>query len=347
MSGDVSVNSLTTTTDVIVGDDLTVADVVTLTGLTASRPVFTNASKELVSNAMTGTGNVVMSDSPTLTGTIGAASQTLSGTLGVTGATTLSGDLVHGVNTGLTAFASGGQANAVALSKTMNNVSVCATAGDSVKLPEPVAGQIVTVVNSGAATCAVFPQSGDTINALAANASINVASGAATTFLALDATAWKTCADYSAGAYWIDSQVMESSKASAALGNLARYIPLQVSAADYVGYQFRAPITGTASLSLDYYMSVSNAGNVELTLSKLTCADAADPTAALSASAAFTFAPGANVTKHTVSSSTSATFAFSVSAGQFVFVKIARSNGGNDTHTGDMRCLKMSTLITS
>ena len=71
-----------------------------LSSLTASRAVFTDASKGLVSNALTGTGNVVMSDSPTLTGTIGAASQTLSGsltvgtTLGVTGNTTLTGTLI-------------------------------------------------------------------------------------------------------------------------------------------------------------------------------------------------------------------------------------------------------------
>lgn len=40
---------------------------VTLDGLTASQAVFTNASKELVSNAITGTGDVVMSTSPALT----------------------------------------------------------------------------------------------------------------------------------------------------------------------------------------------------------------------------------------------------------------------------------------
>ncbi len=40
-----------------------------LSSLTASLPVFTDASKGLVSNAMTGTGNVVMSASPTLSGT--------------------------------------------------------------------------------------------------------------------------------------------------------------------------------------------------------------------------------------------------------------------------------------
>ena len=56
--------------------------------LTALLPIFTDASKGLVSNAMTGTGNVVMSASPTLTGTIGAASETLSGTLAVTGVAT-------------------------------------------------------------------------------------------------------------------------------------------------------------------------------------------------------------------------------------------------------------------
>ena len=60
-----------------------------LSSLTASRAVFTDASKGLVSNAITGTGNVVMSASPTLTGTIGGASATLSGTLGVTGVATL------------------------------------------------------------------------------------------------------------------------------------------------------------------------------------------------------------------------------------------------------------------
>jgi hypothetical protein len=47
--------------------------------LTASLPVFSDASKGLVSNTMTGTGNVVMSASPTLTGTVIAAAATLSG----------------------------------------------------------------------------------------------------------------------------------------------------------------------------------------------------------------------------------------------------------------------------
>lgn len=81
--------------NVFIGGTLGVTGVATFTAqpivstLTASLPVFSDGSKGLVSNAMTGTGNVVMSASPTLTGTIGAASMTLSGTLGVTGVATL------------------------------------------------------------------------------------------------------------------------------------------------------------------------------------------------------------------------------------------------------------------
>ena len=61
-----------------------------LSALTASQAVFTNASKALVSNAITGTGNVVMSASPTLTGTANVANLTASGT--ITGALTGNAD---------------------------------------------------------------------------------------------------------------------------------------------------------------------------------------------------------------------------------------------------------------
>lgn len=52
-----------------------------LSTLTASQAVFTDSSKGLVSNAITGTGNVVMSASPTLTGTMIASAGTFSSTL--------------------------------------------------------------------------------------------------------------------------------------------------------------------------------------------------------------------------------------------------------------------------
>ena len=67
-----------------VGGTLAVTGVATLTAqpvlssLTASQAVFTNGTKGLVSNAITGTGNVVMSASPTLTGTANVAGLTAS-----------------------------------------------------------------------------------------------------------------------------------------------------------------------------------------------------------------------------------------------------------------------------
>jgi len=70
---------------------ITVTAAPVMSALTASQAVFTTAGKALTSNAITGTGNVVMSASPTLTGTVSAAAATLSGNL------TLSGGTANGV----------------------------------------------------------------------------------------------------------------------------------------------------------------------------------------------------------------------------------------------------------
>jgi len=80
-----------------IGGTLAVTGVATFTAqpilssLTASRAVFSDGSKGLVSNAITGTGNVVMSASPTLTGTIAAEALSASSTV------TLSGGTANGV----------------------------------------------------------------------------------------------------------------------------------------------------------------------------------------------------------------------------------------------------------
>ena len=100
-TGNVVMSASPTLTGTIGGANATLSGTLSVTGvstftaqpivssLTASQVVFTDASKGLVSNAITGTGNVVMSASPTLTGTVGAANATLSGTLNVTGVATL------------------------------------------------------------------------------------------------------------------------------------------------------------------------------------------------------------------------------------------------------------------
>ena len=76
VTGNATVSNVTASGDVVVS------------GATASQAVFTDENKKLVSNDVTGTGDVVMSASPTLTGTVGAENITASGTLDVTGVAT-------------------------------------------------------------------------------------------------------------------------------------------------------------------------------------------------------------------------------------------------------------------
>jgi len=105
-TSDINMNSLFTvagaTGNTVIAGTLGVTGVATFTAqpivstLTASLPMFSDGSKGMVSNAMTGTGNVVMNASPTLTGTIGAANLTLSGTLTSTGLITANGGLTLG-----------------------------------------------------------------------------------------------------------------------------------------------------------------------------------------------------------------------------------------------------------
>lgn len=77
---------------------------------------------------------------------------------------------------GITAFAGGGQASATQLAAGINRVTTVASAADSVKLPQAVPGRAIVVINAAAANAMdVFPQTGDIINALAANAQLSVA----------------------------------------------------------------------------------------------------------------------------------------------------------------------------
>lgn len=105
---------------------------------------------------------------------------------------TMANPIVYDHNTTITAFATGGQGSATALTGEFNNVTTCATASDSVKLPAAALGKKITVKNSGAAACAVFPASGDAINAMAVNLSVDLAPGGQMTFRAIDGTTWET-----------------------------------------------------------------------------------------------------------------------------------------------------------
>lgn len=92
----------------------------------------------------------------------------------------------------LTALAGGAQAG-TALTRQFNRVTTVASAADSVQLPAATAGKWVVVVNAAAANAmAVFPQTGEIINALAANASISVAANKVIVFFCVVAGTWNS-----------------------------------------------------------------------------------------------------------------------------------------------------------
>ncbi len=99
----------------------------------------------------------------------------------------------------ITAFATGGQGSAVALKQSYNVISVCATAGDSVKLPLVfLVNSIVTIKNDGAESCDVFPASGDDLGQGADTAEA-LASGVSASYIATAANATWTLMLASAG----------------------------------------------------------------------------------------------------------------------------------------------------
>lgn len=94
--------------------------------------------------------------------------------------------------TALTAHAGGGQALGTQLAAGFNEVTVVATAGDSVKLPAAAEGLVVIVKNDGATAADVFPATADTINDAAVNVAVRIAPGSSITFTAINAVNWET-----------------------------------------------------------------------------------------------------------------------------------------------------------
>ena len=148
---------------------LSASSTVTFSGLSSSQAVFTDGSDNLVSNAITGTGNVVMSTSPTIT-TPALAGETFSTTAAVTAGTNAQGQ--------------------GALTTDYNVITTAAAAPSGVTLPTATTGRRIVVVNKGANIVNVYPATGGTIDALAANASIALAVGGVMIFNASSTTQW-------------------------------------------------------------------------------------------------------------------------------------------------------------
>lgn len=84
------------------------------------------------------------------------------------------------VSTGLTAHAGGGQTSALALTSTVNIVTVVGTAADSVKLPATSAntvGRQIWITNTSATSLQAFGAGTDTINGVATATGVAVAAG--------------------------------------------------------------------------------------------------------------------------------------------------------------------------
>jgi hypothetical protein len=101
------------------------------------------------------------------------------------------GNVKRSVQSGITAFAGGGQASAVVITEDIAEISVCATAGDSVKLPTASAGLSIFITNHGVMAADVFPNTDDAINEAAVNTAKSVAVIASMLCISYNATNWE------------------------------------------------------------------------------------------------------------------------------------------------------------
>lgn len=93
---------------------------------------------------------------------------------------------------GLTALAGGAQAG-VALAYQINRFTTVATGGDSAQLPAAKPGRWRVVVNAAAANSMnVFPASGESINAIAADSAFAVAANKTALFFCAVAGVWNS-----------------------------------------------------------------------------------------------------------------------------------------------------------
>lgn len=112
-------------------------------------------------------------------------------TLTVTGALTASGGVTGSVRLPVAAVAATGnsQGTSAALSEGLNVVSA-ADGTKGVRLPTAVAGAVVIVKNTVAATLPIYPATGAAINAVAANGAYSIGNLTSTMLVASSATQW-------------------------------------------------------------------------------------------------------------------------------------------------------------
>lgn len=96
-----------------------------------------------------------------------------------------------GSQTGITAFAGGGQGSAYQLTKKKNKVTTVATTGDSVKAPDAFVDNEFMVINAGANDMDLFPKTGQNFWNQAANVAFIVVSGGMVKWYCFTAGEWE------------------------------------------------------------------------------------------------------------------------------------------------------------
>lgn len=94
---------------------------------------------------------------------------------------------------GLTALVGGAQAGVSLGNYAINRFTTVTSANDSAQLPKALPGRFRVVINAAAANAlAVFPQSGEIINALSADASFSLAANKTVIFFCAVAGTWNS-----------------------------------------------------------------------------------------------------------------------------------------------------------
>jgi sugar lactone lactonase YvrE len=176
---------------------VSVANTSILNGLSSSgtTSLATATSAQTVS---LGAGATVSGSTKTMNiGTAGVSGSTTtinigSAVSGATSTTTLNGLVVNSISAAVSA-AGTTQGTATGLVSNINNVTVVTAAAAGVRLPTAVAGMRILIRNSDSLDMlSIYPATGGTINALAANAAFTIIAGATTELVATTATQWYT-----------------------------------------------------------------------------------------------------------------------------------------------------------
>jgi len=147
----------------------------------------TNAELRLIGNSNVISG--IMDGSVAVTGSNNKISGVITGSITDSGNGNDFGGTIFGATSAITAFATGGQGSATQLTSKINQISVCATGGDSVKLPAAAAGREVVIINNGASACDVFPSTSDNLGS-GVDTAASLATGAKITYVSYDTTNW-------------------------------------------------------------------------------------------------------------------------------------------------------------